>query len=91
MTSEEKVLEEKRIPNEGWRQIHIWQPRAMYSETGNIVLRTDNHWFDCETMALVVADIMEWNKLERPVPPPAPRDTGRDEHDSWDSALESME
>ncbi len=88
LTSEEKILEQKRLPNEGWREIYIWQPRAMYDETGRVTLRTDNHWWDCETMALVVADIYQWTNLPPPSTP-APADTHRKETDSWDSAVES--
>ncbi len=38
----------------------------MYDERGTVTARTDNHWWDCETMALVVADIKEWGRLAEP-------------------------
>ncbi len=74
LTSEEQVPERKKIPGGGWRTIHVWQPRAMYNEVGMVVMRTDNHWWDCETMALVVSDIKGWKDLiEIPKPGTEPK------------------
>ncbi len=68
LTSEEQVPERKRLPNQGWREILVWQPRAMYDERGGVALRQDNHWWDCETMALVVAENSFAPTTKNPVP-----------------------
>ncbi len=68
LTSEERVLAQVRIPGEGIRPIHVWKPRAVYDHKGDLTYRSDNHWWDAETMALVAADILGWNKLAPPPP-----------------------
>ncbi len=82
LTSEEQVPEKKRIPNQGWREILLWQPRAMYDERGGVALRKDNHWWDCETMALVVCEIKEWSRLID-ITPNDPKPAGRILDPDW--------
>jgi phage terminase large subunit GpA-like protein len=85
LTSEEQVLQRVRVPNLGWQEMLVWQPRAMYTQQGNMTVRADNHWWDAETMALVTADINGWGAMPESTPDtPTPDDNKRD---SWDSAV----
>ncbi len=71
MTAEEQKPQKIRIPGAyGKQSVLIWEPRTVYDQQGNIVVRTDNHWWDCSVMALVVAAVMEW---ENPPKRTAPR------------------
>lgn len=84
LTSEEQIPEKKRLPNQGWKEILVWQPRMMYDERGSVVARTDNHWWDCETMALVVAEIKEWGRLiELPKEPEMATPAPINQDDDW--------
>lgn len=67
LTAEEQVEREIRIPGFATKQrVMVWEPRRVHDETGAITVRTDNHWWDTQTMAPVVADIMGWNTVTEP-------------------------
>lgn len=69
LTAEEQQEREERIPGQGKRKVLVWEPRSVHDETGKIIIRTDNHWWDTAVMGLVVADILGWND-EKPKPEP---------------------
>ncbi len=70
LTAEEQVLDEIRLPGVGRTKQLVWKPRITHDQQGKIVVRTDNHWWDCEVMAAVVADILGWNETRPKGPKP---------------------
>lgn len=68
LTSEEPTLQRRRVPGGGYRDVYVWAKRLVKGSNGVVTERTDNHWWDCEAMALCAADILGWLKA----PPPAP-------------------
>lgn len=69
LTAEEQVTELIRLPGtNGKRPTLVWKPRVVHDETGKVVVRDDNHWWDCEAMAPAVANIMRWEELEKQAP-----------------------
>jgi hypothetical protein len=69
LTAEEQVYEHIRLPGmPGKLQALVWKPRVVHDETGRLMVRADNHWWDCEVMSIVAADILGWSE-----PKPKPR------------------
>lgn len=64
LTAEEQVKADVRIPGQGKKSVMVWTPRVVHDETGATTVRTDNHWWDTQAMALVVADIMGWSTIK---------------------------
>jgi phage terminase large subunit GpA-like protein len=73
LTSEERIAEIKTIPGEGKRPVLVWKPRTVYDHRGQVTVRTDTHWWDCEVQNLVGADILGWNRLPPAGTTTAPR------------------
>jgi phage terminase large subunit GpA-like protein len=56
LTAEEQVVERRRIPGEGFRDVVVWQPRLVADTSDRQTFRTDNHWWDLEAAACALAD-----------------------------------
>jgi phage terminase large subunit GpA-like protein len=77
LTSEEQVMKTIKVPGQGYKEALVWEKRTQYDQQGTITIRQDNHWWDCETMALALEVILEWDTLVVETPlPPAPVDDG---------------
>lgn len=72
LTAEEQTLQPVKLPEcASKKMVLVWNPRQVRNQQGQITVRTDNHWFDTATMALVVGDIMGWDNLgSKPKAPP---------------------
>jgi phage terminase large subunit GpA-like protein len=64
LTSEEPKLVRVR-----GRDAYVWAKRLVKALNGTVTERQDNHWWDCEAMALCAADIFGWSKPPPPAPP----------------------
>lgn len=72
LTSEERVSEPTTI--KGRRAIRtFWRPKEWKDERGNLHVRRDNHWWDCEVMQQAIVEILGWYKRQPPKPPARPR------------------
>ncbi len=72
--SEQRVLKQRRITGMGIRDVVAWEPTQQIDSHGNVSLRKDNHWWDCEVMAAAIAHIFGIDKS--PIPSASPPKTG---------------
>ena len=63
LTSEEQVIEKRRIPGAGWHDAVVWKPRAINATDGTTTLRKDNHWWDCEADLCAIASIRRYDRV----------------------------
>lgn len=69
LTSEEQVVERRRITGKGWEDVVVWRPRLLPGESGGE--RRDNHWWDCEADLAAIASILRLDQV--PSAPTQPR------------------
>lgn len=77
LTSEEQVLERRRIPDRGWADVVVWRPRVI-QQGDRQTERRDNHWWDCEANIAALASILRLDQL--PAAPTATANTPRPAH-----------
>ncbi len=61
MTAEERVVQQRRIVGGGYEDAVVWMPRVTSQTDDTVNVRKDNHWADCEKMAIALAEILEVN------------------------------
>lgn len=64
LTSEEQVLQKRRVAGGGFRELLVWTPRVLRTTGDHQTFRNDNHWWDQEASHLALCDIMRWNDPE---------------------------
>jgi hypothetical protein len=69
MTSEEQILERRRVAGLGWVDQLIWRPRLLADVGDMQTFRTDTHWWDCEAHHCALSSILQ---LDQPIKPAAP-------------------
>jgi len=62
LTSEEQVIEKRRVSGGSFRDVVVWKPRLIQSTAGRDTFRTDNHWWDSEADILAVCSILGWDR-----------------------------
>lgn len=67
LTAEERVYQDQTIKGRPVKR-SIWRPKQWTDERGNVHVRKDNHWFDCETQGLATTIILGWWKPKRTNP-----------------------
>jgi len=61
MSAEEGIERDMRLPGmHSKRRVVSWELRVEHSPDGNVVVRSDNHWWDALVMAIALGDINGW-------------------------------
>jgi hypothetical protein len=68
LTSEEQIVERRRITGHGWVDVVVWRPRLVPGTSDRQSERTDNHWWDCEANLCALTSILRLDVLPTAAP-----------------------
>lgn len=66
LTSEEPLEEMRKVTGQGHQPVVIWKPRVIEQTDERVIVRRDNHWWDCEAMATALVDIFDMEESDQP-------------------------